>query len=149
MSDAVIDASALLLGLEPEGDLARRALVALADERRLAAPALLAWEVGHVIHRKRPGRYGATHEERQEAFEAATSAVALVAPTPEALAAAARLCAAHPVGFYDAAYLEMAARGEGSVLVSADADLLRVARRVLGEGRALTVEAAAALGEAG
>jgi predicted nucleic acid-binding protein len=141
---AVVDASVLLAALEPDGADARQALVALAETHDLAAPTLLPFELGHVIHRKRPLGYGATPGERDEALDAALAAVALVAPDAGRLRAAARLVEAHRLGFYDACYLALAAADDASLLVTEDEALRGIAARVLGEGRALRAKDAAA-----
>lgn len=142
MPAAVVDASALLAALEPGGSAARQALVALAETHDLVAPTLLPFELGHVIHRKRPAGYGATPEERDEALAAALGVVVLVPLDDERLRAAARLVEAHRLSFYDAAYLALAAGEEGSVLLTDDGALHRVAARVLGATHALHVSAA-------
>ncbi len=145
MPVAVVDASALLAALEPGGVAARQNLVTLSETHDLAAPTLLPFELGHVIHRKHPAGYGATPDERDAALAAALGAVTLVPPDEERLQAAARLVDAHRMSFYDASYLALAAADESSVLLTEDRALHQVAVRVLGPDRALRASALQAL----
>lgn len=142
---AVVDASALLRALDPDGETARRALVALATERQLCAPMLVVWQMGSVVHRKHPARYGATHEDRQESLSAALSAVGLIHPDDDAIRKTGDLAETHGMSFYDAAYLELALRDGSSILLTVYKELRMIGRRALGADRSLDVDEAARL----
>lgn len=138
----VLDTSALLKGTETDergsASLARRIRPHLAETFGLRAPWLAAWEVGNVIHTKRPSSFGSSRQERQELVDVILTGIELDAPSPFHRARTGRLSEDHGLTIYDAAYLELAEREDG-VLVTEDHELLEAGRSELGVERSLTV----------
>lgn len=129
----------------PAGAALRAARPAIEERLKLAAPALLAWEVVHVVQRKSPERYGSDFDIRWEVITRLLDGVELVPPDDAALRRTASLADRYRLSGYDAAYLELASRDGGSVLVTEDDDLLRAARKALGTRRATDASGAASL----
>jgi predicted nucleic acid-binding protein len=144
----VVDASALILlaqsaAADPRAELAHRALPALHESHGLGAPAMLAWELAQVVHRKRADEW-ATTGDRQRVVQLLLEGIVLVAPEPQRLARAGRIAEELGLSVYDASYLEMA-ESDGATLLTEDARLARAAQRLLGESRVLDLAAAASL----
>lgn len=136
----VVDASALVLLAQTEESDPRAARAAdvlprLGESHGLGAPALIAWEIGNVIHRKRAGQWS-TADQRARVARAVLSGVVHVAPGPERVDRAGRLAHAHGLSFYDAAYLELAHSDDACILLTEDRALHESARRALGDARA-------------
>lgn len=142
-----MDASALLLpALSDEVARAadsRTTLAELETRHGLSAPAIAAWEIGNVVHRRFPAAFGPTTETRIRHVRAILDGVELVEPDPESLARTGVLAEAHRLTFYDAAYVELAARHAGGVLLTEDGKMLDAARVALSRERAHTFETAA------
>ena len=139
-----MDASALLLlvqhpDVDARSEVARRVLPEASAVGEIVAPALLAWEVGNVVFVKRAADW-AEPDAQEDDFATVVENVRLVTPDEAALRATAALARRHGVSFYDAAYLELAARGD-AWLVTEDERLLKAARRELGKARALDLGA--------
>lgn len=142
----VIDASAMLSTAQvrqelPPTDPARALIPHLSDRFGLQAPALYAWELGNVVHRKHPDRFGASPEERDRILEAMLRIVELDQPDRAAIEATARIVEHEALTFYDAAYLELAQRTKG-LLITEDKRLLESARSVLGVDYGLDIAGA-------
>ena len=121
----ILDASALLDGVDasrPEWGETVRDLLA---RHPCAAPALLAWELGNVVHRKHPEVFG---PRRAETLETLLECVDLVPSGAEARRRCGDLVAATGLTFYDAAYLDLARSASEGGLVSQDRRLLAAAR---------------------
>lgn len=136
----MLDASTLVKVVLDDGPSpsveAAQAIYPLLAERGLQAPALLAWEVGNVVHRKYAGRIGRSFEERAALVASLLAPIELL-PADEAMVRrTGQLAEEHGLTFYDAAYLEAAGRREDGLLVTEDGKLLRIAARVLGKDRA-------------
>lgn len=133
----VIDASALLdAALRDRPEWA----VAVDDARRrgLHGPSILASEVAHVVHKKRPQEFGATVALRSAALELLL-AQPVLAVSDAAHREAAAMIASTGLSFYDAEYAAVADRF-GFALVTHDEDMARVARQVLGKPRVLDLD---------
>lgn len=137
---AVVDTSALLDGAGAVEDAWMIALERLHAEFELEAPALLAWEAANVAHRRLARTFGASAEERAETLELVLEGIVLVPSDAASRAAAGKLVALHGLSFYDASFLELASRDAAALLVAHDKRLLEVARRVLGEARAMDLD---------
>lgn len=138
----VMDASALLKGIEGQpdgeyGELAREIRPHLAEKFCLQAPHLAAWEVGNVIHAKKPEAFADSVEERRELVELLLTGVELDNPEAFERGRTGRLAEEHELTFYEAAYLELADREEG-LLLTEDEKLLEAARSEVGVDRAMT-----------
>ncbi|MEA3199788.1 MAG: hypothetical protein QOE90_1216 [Thermoplasmata archaeon] len=133
----VLDASVVLDGAAPGPRF--DALSALHERFACRAPALLAWEIGHVVHGRRAALFAATPQKRAALVEAMLEGIELVPTDAAARAATARLAARHGLTFYDASYLELAAREPEGTLATHDAALRRAAQRELA-GRALGLD---------
>lgn len=147
---AVLDANVALSGAvdeeaDPRAEAARSILPPLHHRFGLAAPALLVWEVGQIVHREHSASFGDDASERAEVVGDILAEIALDPPTPESTVRTSLLAEKLGLTFYDAAYLELAARDGTSLLVTEDEALRHAARALLGEGR---VWAAARLAEA-
>lgn len=132
---AVVDASALLATAEPGREDFAEAGELLATAADVWAPALLAWEVANVVHRKRPAAFGPDAKARAALTAALLDGVDLVAPDDDHLREVARLVHEHGVSAYDAAYLALAVV-EDALLVTEDARLHAAAKREIGAQRA-------------
>lgn len=139
----VIDASAVIdaATVGPRFD----ALTRLQERFATMAPALLAWELGNVVHGRKGAAFGATPARRSKALELMLAGIDL-APSDEASRqACGKLAARHALTFYDASYLELVQREEGSVLVTQDQALLAAAVRTVGRERATDLDGIPAL----
>lgn len=121
----VLDASALLDGADASRPEAAETLRDLQARHPCRAPALLAWELGNVIHRKHPDVFG---PRRVELVEVLLDGVDLESSDEPSRARCATLVAETPLTFYDAAYLDLALSVPSGVLVSQDRRLVSVAR---------------------
>jgi predicted nucleic acid-binding protein len=130
---AVLDASAVLDAATPgpRFDLMTRLHERLGAE----APALLAWELGSVVHGRKGRVFGSGLRKRADNLEMMLGGIDLVTTDEAGRRQAAALAARHGLTFYDASYLEVAARREGRCLVTQDAALLVAGARELGAGR--------------
>ena len=139
----VLDASAILDAARPG---ARFDLMSRLQERFAArAPALLAWEIGSVAHGRMSASFGRTPAMRASAVELMLAGIELV-PTDEASRTrSGALAQGHGLTFYDASYVELAARDDSTCLVTQDKALLRAARREMGDERAALLDEAAQL----
>ncbi|MGQ0536132.1 MAG: type II toxin-antitoxin system VapC family toxin [Methanobacteriota archaeon] len=139
----VVDASAVLDAASPGDDFGRYTL--LQERFASTAPALLAWELGSVVHGRKAALFGASPEERSAALELLLAGIDLV-PTDEAgRARTGALAARHSLRFYDASYLELAGRDDSTVFVTEDKRLLAAAARALGGDRATGLSGVPAL----
>lgn len=138
MTRIVIDASATLLATSPlvVPEAAERWAELMRDHEAVA-PALLAFEVGNVIHRKRPAEFGGSLDARLHAVGTALEGIALLPLEAGDVEAIARVCEEEQLSFYDAAYLELAERDDEALLVTDDDRLRRAATRRLGAERVL------------
>lgn len=123
----VLDASALLDGADARHPERGETVRDLQARFRCLAPALLAWEVGNVVHRKHPDAFGTTPAARAAFVETLLEGVDLVPSDGAARARCGALVAELGLTFYDAAYLELA-MARGGVLVTQDRRLLQWAR---------------------
>lgn len=138
METFVIDASTLLSGHDDPTMTAALSIEALEREHIFVAPALLASETGHVIHKKRPQRFGNSTAERAEMHEELLRDIRLVESDARRRLACGHVCARTGLTWYDAEYVALA-DVEGARLITEDARLLGGAREVLGPARALTL----------
>lgn len=127
----VIDASALLDTLNADFPECSEALLGLMTDHDCIAPALLSWEVGHVMCSRRAHLYGKTPAERATKTDELLSGILLDAPRPSSRAATAAVAQSHGLTFYDASYLELAHRMEAGVFVTHDGALLKAAKKKL------------------
>lgn len=125
----VLDASVVLDGAAPGPRF--DALSGLHERFACRAPALLAWEIGHVVHGRRAAAYGSMTPRRTALVEAMLEGIDLVATDASARASTARLATKHGLTFYDASYLELATREAEGALATHDAVLRRAAEREL------------------
>lgn len=128
----VVDASFLMAAFveEVHTNFARSLLHAQAETPRIA-PGLVAWEFGNILWKKmRRGAIAEGHLEAAKEFLIALDIELVDPPTPDGIAALARLGIAHGLTVYDAAYLALAAE-MSTQLATADRDLA-VAARSLG-----------------
>lgn len=139
-SRVVVDTSALLDAVDQDHPAWGEALFRLGESGTFLAPAILASEAGNVVHRKRPGDFGVSTERRAELLETLLSLVDLVPSDPHARRRAAVLVQRHRLSFYDAEFLELAARHPVAILVTHDARLLAAARDALGPERAFRLD---------
>lgn len=140
----VLDASALLDGVDARRPEWGEAVRDLQARHPCLAPALLAWELGNVIHRKHPDVFGPA---RAQLLEVLLEGVGLVEPDAASRRRCGELVAASGLTFYDAAYLDLAASEAGGVLVSQDRRLVAAARER--GGAAYTLDEAARALKAG
>ena len=134
----VLDASALLDGADaarPEWGVAVRDLQA---RHPCAAPALLAWELGNVVHRKHAKAFA---PRGVDLVEVLLEEVDLVPSDAASRRRCGDLVAATGLTFYDASYLDLALATPGAVLVSQDRRLVAAARER--GGRAYLLDEAA------
>lgn len=139
----IVDASFLLeqLGRPPE-DLRGKRISAflnrLKDARALSAPALLALEVGNFLHGPHRRAAGETRDDRLASGQALLEGTLLEPFSIESMRAVAALAEDHGLSFYDATYLEHAARSPQFGLLTDDGPLIKGARSALGKGRVKT-----------
>lgn len=131
---AVLDASAVLDAATPGERFG--AFTLLAERFAAVAPALLAWEIASVVHGRRRESFGKTTSRRSETIELLLAGIEMLPSDEGSRARTGALAERHGLTFYDASYLELAARDEATVLVTQDRALLAAAARVLGKGRA-------------
>ncbi|MEK6974752.1 MAG: type II toxin-antitoxin system VapC family toxin [Candidatus Thermoplasmatota archaeon] len=134
----VFDASALLDSAHPDHP---QWMVAVHDAwRRMDchAPALIASEVGQVVHNKRAMQFGPTPELRSSAAELLLAQVGLVPSDPAMRALAGELCVLG-LSFYDAEYVALAQRLD-AILVTHDQAMAKVARVALGKARVVDLD---------
>lgn len=127
----VVDASSLLLSAQdeaqdPRAEAARRVLPELHGTYGVMAPALLAYEVAHVVHRRAPRAFGSGTGDRAGVVATLLTGVELHAPTPELLHRTGVLAEEHALTAYDASYLALTER-EGDGLLTDDAALREAA----------------------
>lgn len=145
MADLVIDANVAVLPAQraekdPRADVARRVLPAATEAYGLAAPALLAWEIGQIVHRKRAAEWPDLAT-RQGTAALLVQDVDLDVPDAAAAERCGSLAEKHAISYYDAAYLELALRKPSGLLVTEDERLRRAAALELGPDRALDLHA--------
>lgn len=140
MKALVIDASALI-DLLPRSELAEH----IHTQYDVAAPALVQWETGHVIHTA-PRVFGDLAR-RKKIVATLLSPLRLIDQRARS-GPIADLVETHGLSFYDAAYLQLAI-DEAAVLLTEDRKLLAAATKVLGSDRAWTLDAAAEAVRAG
>ena len=140
----VVDASVAVLPAtareDPRSGQARALLVESHDRGVLRAPAVLAWEVGNVMHRKEKGAIPGDVAARARVTSMIVGLFELVVPDSDALQRIGEIAERASLTFYDASYVELAARDDVGVLVTEDRQLLRRARDELGQDRAFDVE---------
>ncbi len=127
----VVDASSLLLAAQdpaqdPRADAARRVLPELHGSYGVMAPALLAYEVAHVVHRKAPRAFGSDAAGRAGVVATLLTGIELHAPTPELLHRTGALSEERGLTAYDASYLALTERA-GDGLLTDDAALREAA----------------------
>lgn len=129
----VIDSSALLASHERDqhAELGR-----LHARSEIIAPILLAFEVGQVIHAKKPGAFGASADERARLVATLLGGIELVAPDEETWRRIGELAEEDGLSYYDAAFLELAQTAQG-VLLTEDDRLARAAMQRLGKTRVI------------
>lgn len=145
----VVDASTLVRSMDladPGQPEALRALIGAHERFPVAAPLLAMWEVGQVVHRKAARAFGHDAPERQRRMDALFAGVEFDAPrAPSDVAErTGSLADRHRVSFYDAAYVELAAR-RGGLLLTDDEGQRAAASAALGEERAFASAAFARL----
>ncbi|MBI2077125.1 MAG: type II toxin-antitoxin system VapC family toxin [Euryarchaeota archaeon] len=122
----IIDSSALLLAVGPPDSHAGERLSAILTRvmrvRGLAAPAVLPFEVGHVVHRKRRQHFGTSMAERQALVGRLVGPVEMVPMDADLARATGYLSESSGISFYDASYLAEAKR-RGAGLITADTGL--------------------------
>lgn len=123
----ILDASALLDAVDSGRPERAAALRDVQARHPCRAPALLAWELGNVIHRKHPDAFGPP-ERREALLELLLEGVDIVPSDAGGRARGAALVAATGLTFYDAAYLALAIDAPRPVLVSQDRRLVAAAR---------------------
>jgi predicted nucleic acid-binding protein len=143
----VIDASVHVSTVLADEDdasarFARLAIPRLQRLYGLKAPALLAWELGHVVHRRLASSLGRSPEERGELVGLMLRDIDMDGPEPGQLRRTGALAERHRLSFYDAAYLELALREPAATLLTEDAALARAAVAELGRERVVDAEGA-------
>lgn len=139
----IIDASVLVLAAQdeardPRAAMARRLLPLIHEGYELAAPALIAWEIGQIVHVKRAADWSLA--ERPRVVRALLHDLDLDTPDAAALDATGRIAVARNLSFYDAAYLELASRNPDAVLLTEDTRLHQAGRALLGASRTHTLQ---------
>lgn len=124
----VLDASALLDGADPRQPDRGETVRELMSRHRCMAPALLAWEIGNVVHRKHPDAFGPTPAARVAFVDTLLDGVELAPSDEAARGRCGVLVAESGLTFYDAAYLDLA-MARGGVLVTQDRRLSAWARQ--------------------
>lgn len=139
----VLDTSAVIDGLDAAHPAWGEVIRDIQAEHSASAPAALASESGNVVHGRRREAFGATTEDRQKLLSVLLRDIELVPSDDGSRAEAGRLAESHGLTFYDAEFLELAARDDEGLLVTQDAKLLAAARKAIGAGRALSLDEAA------
>jgi len=129
----VIDTSALVASHEREQHAELGRLHARAS---IIAPALLAYEVGQVIHAKKPSAFEASASERADLVSALLGSIDLITPDDDSLRRSGELAEKERLSFYDASFLELAISRDASILTEDD-KLAKIAIRVLGPTRVM------------
>jgi predicted nucleic acid-binding protein len=130
----VLDASAIIDAAKPGPRF--DALSRLQERFSSTAPALLAWELGSVIHGRSAAAFGRTPAARAKALDLMLAGIDLVATDEGSRARCGALAQKRGLTFYDASYLELASRDDATCLLTHDKALLSAAQRELGAGRA-------------
>lgn len=129
----IVDASALLFVLLPHlPDPAREEHLLVALQRvllqePLEAPSLIAYELGHALHRKRAADVGQDARSRSAALRRLLGLVEQRGSLGEVLEAAGAIAEGSKLSFYDSAYLAHA-RLAKAPLLTADSGLAAHAR---------------------
>lgn len=144
---AILDASiivgaALAESKEPTGTTLRDVLPEIFERHGVAAPSILAFEVGNVVHNKARAAFGRTVEERTEIVRLLLEDVELVPPTHDSMDRTGSLAESEGLTFYDAAYLELALRTAEALLLTDDRQMLAAGQKLLGTRRAFDALAA-------
>ena len=129
----VIDTSALVASHEREQHAELGRLHTRSD---LIAPTLLAFEVGQVVHSKKPASFGDTPEERAALVETLLGGIDLVVADERSWRRIGELAEEEGLSFYDAAYLELA-EARGATLLTEDEKLAKCAVRRIGKKRVM------------
>lgn len=108
----------------------------LHDRAAFIAPSLLAFEIGNVVHAKKPAVFGRTPPDRVDLVRTLLSDVSLVETDDAARARAGPLAEEERLSFYDACYLDLAASRRAALLTE-DERLAKAAARRLPKGRVL------------
>lgn len=106
------------------------------------APPLLAAEAGNVVHAKHPDAFGDTASERAAVVEELLAGIEIVETPRRSRERCGELVEEAGLTFYDAQFLELAERDDRSLLLTQDADLLDVAKDLLGDERATDLDEA-------
>ena len=130
----VVDASAILDAARPGPSF--DAYSKLQGEFVLQAPALVAWEIGNVVHGRRASDHGRSPAERASALELMIAGLDLVPSDARGRRRAGEIAARRGLTFYDASYLEVAERDTTACLVTQDRALLAASKQALGDERA-------------
>src|SRR5437870_13903674 len=125
----VVDTSALLATFEGGASEEMERLQARAA---LTAPAIMAFELGNVVHRKRRQLFGKNLADRQALVDALLLGVEIAPTVAEDLAEVGRIAEEDRLTFYDAAFLALAARTSATLLTE-DAALAKAAASRLGK----------------
>ncbi len=110
----------------------------------LEAPFLLESEMGQVIHHKHPQLFGHDPDTRTEALHLLLYGIRRVPSDDASRARCAHLVETFGLSYYDAEFLELAARDDTGLLLTQDQRLLDAARRHLSAERAADLDGAAA-----
>lgn len=129
----MIDSSALLASHEREQHAEIGRLHARAS---LIAPALLGFEVGQVVHCKKPAAFGNSQEERAGLVETLLGGIELVQPDDATWRRVGELAESEGLSFYDAAFLDLAIAREAALLTEDDRLASRAMPR-LGKARVM------------
>lgn len=108
----------------------------------IQAPRLIESEAGNVVHAKHPGVFGDDARERSQVVEDLLEGIDPVDPSPLSRDRCGTLVERTDLTFYDAQFLELADRDDDRLLLTQDGPLLDAARDLLGEDRALDLDAA-------
>jgi predicted nucleic acid-binding protein len=138
----VVDTSALIDAIDAAHPDWGEAFRTLRGRYRTEAPALIEYEAGNVVHTKHPDVFGDTPGERGEVLETLLEGIEPASTPPSSRKRCGELADGNGITFSDAAFLELADRGEDRVLVTQDEGLLAAARDVLGADRAVDLDAA-------
>ncbi len=134
---SIIVGAALAESRRPDGPGLRDILPGIFERHGVAAPSILAFEVGNVVHNKARAAFGRTVEERAEMVRLMLEDVELVPPTPDSIGRIGSLAESERLTFYDAAYLELAVRTPDAFLLTDDRQVLAAGKKLLGAQRAL------------
>lgn len=149
--DLVVDASvAILLAQHPDddprSDVARRLMPLATQAYRLVAPALLGWELGNIVHAKRASTWPDAAL-RGRIVRGLLEDIDLDVPDDATWASTGHLAERLRLSYYDASYVDLAARRPGALLITEDERLRRAAAADLGRDRAIDLADLAALVE--